>query len=116
MVHLVVFILPGYLAKRRIKGRGEPMNIEEFAGNADKIRVEVGHIAGQLLHRIPGRVHRHHDDLGIIGLGALQLADKFVEKGHRRGANIGAVRKPEKYQTPFALQTLPGKSLPVVID
>ena len=79
------------------------MNIQKLPGDADKVRVKVGHVFREPLRSIPRGVDTDHDYPGVLFLRqTLQFPDKARQERHGRRAYIGAVGKAEEHQRPVA--------------
>ncbi len=86
-------------------------------GDADEIRVEVGHVLGELGRRVAFGIHRHEDDMRAHrGRGALQALLHGREQGQRSRAKVGTIRIAEKQHGPGALQVGGSKCPTVGID
>src|SRR5690606_36163906 len=93
-----VVIPLGDFAKGHIDLVGKAAQGEEFAGYADKARVEVAHIFGQYFGSIARWVYADQNHLGSGGQLLWQGLVEIFQIYHGHGADIRALGKAEVQQ------------------
>ena len=116
VIQLIAAVSRRNLFERRIETPGQTQHVNEIPGHPEKCRVKIGHILGQHLGCIPGRVHGDHNNPGIGGFRAFQFLHQSREEGHGGRANIGTVGEAEEQQGPVPRQSGPVEAVTPVIQ